>query len=184
MMKKSILLMILCSVVSFNSVAGDKALQNYVQLEYQGMDPATQALIYEGTSTGEIGTGTLEIKVFPFQVTDSTLHFSANWSFMDDSGASMTGANSGRLDLGALTIHERGIVLSCTEELSNLCGCPFRFEGMASDNEFIPYVTTAYGQSSIFVDKDNDCIGTSGKDRGKDKYKHKTKKKDQHKNKH
>ena len=181
-MKQNILLMILLSVVSFTSVAGTKALQNDVQLVFLGQDPETQALIYEGTSTGEIGSGRLEILVFPFNLTDGLLHFSASWSFFDDSGASMTGANSGRLDLGTLDIQENGVILSCFGELSNLCGCRFRFEGMASDGEFIPQLTTAYGQSSIFVEKDDDCIYKTKKDKKKDKDKHKEtgKEKDKH----
>ena len=176
-MKKNIALMLLLSVVSFtsfadkvaNKVPDKKVLQNNEQLVFLGVDPETQGLMYEGTSTGEIGTGTLDIMVFPFQITNSELYFSANWSFKDDDGASMTGANSGRLDLGSLAIHEKGIVLSCFGKLSDMCGCPFRFDGMASDSEFIPNLTTAEGQSSIFIEKDDDCIGKTGKNKNKHK---------------
>jgi hypothetical protein len=180
-MKKSILLMLLLSVFSVASFADKKALQNDVQILFLGIDEASQGLIYEGTSTGELGTGRLEILVYPFNMTESELHFSASWSFIDDnSGASMTGANSGRLNFGTLAIEERGVVLTCFGELSSLCGCPFRFKGVASDNEFIPNLTTAYGQSSIIVEKDDDCISES--DKHKDKHKHKEKDKDKNKN--
>jgi len=164
MNRKLVLLVILFSLVSFTSNADTELLKNDVQLVFMGVDPATQALIFEGTSIGEFGSGAVKILTSPFKQIDTQLYLSSQWTFSDASGASMTGANSSRLELGSLVILERGTVLTCFGGLSHLCGCAFQFEGIASDSEFIPYVTTVTAQASIAAVEGGDCIATSDDD--------------------
>lgn len=167
---KLALLITLLSLVSFTSNADTKVLKNDVQLVFMDVDPITQGLIFEGTSIGGYGTGTVKILTFPFKQIDTQLYLSSQWSFSDASGSSMTGANSSRLDLGSLAVLERGTVLTCFGELSHLCGCTFSFEGMMSDIEFIPHVTTVSAQARIYSAKNGDCLARSNK-KDKDKYK-------------
>ena len=167
---KLVLLITLLSLASFTSNAGTKVLKNDVQLVFMGVDPITQGLIFEGTSIGEYGTGTVKALGFLFNQIDTQLYLSAQWTFSDVSGASMTGANSGRLDAVSLDFIERGTVLTCFGELSHFCGCTFLREGMVSDVAFIPYVTTLSAQASIYSAKNGDCLARSNK-KDKDKYK-------------
>jgi len=164
MNRKLVLLVILLSLVSFTSNADTEVLKNDVQLVFMGVDPATHGLILEGTSIGEYGSGTVKVLAFPFKLADTQLHVSAQWTFSDASGATMTGANSGRLDLGSLVFRERGTVLTCFGSISHLCGCAFRLEGVSSDSEFIPHVTTLQAEASIAAVEGGDCIATSDDD--------------------
>ncbi len=160
MNRKHVLSVILLSLISFTSNADTEVLKNDVQLVFMGVDPATHGLIFEGTSIGEYGSGAVKVLVFPYKLIDTQQFISTRWSFSNASGASITGASSGYLDLVTLDIRERGTVLTCFGELSHLCSCAFRFKGMASDSEFIPYVSTVHAQESITTVEGGDCIAS------------------------
>lgn len=165
MTRKLTLILILLSLIPLTGNADSRVLKNDVQLTFKGADPVTNGLILEGTSIGEYGSGTVRVLAFPFKLVDDQLSVSAQWTFTDASGASMTGANSGRLDLGSLTLRERGTVLTCFGELSHLCGCPFSLKGFMSglsgDLDFIPEVTSVYARASITPAKRGDCFSRS-----------------------
>ena len=170
MNRKIILLVISLSLVPFISHADDtEVLKNDVQLVVTAVDQVTRELTLEGTSIGEYGSGAVKVSAFPFDQIDTQLYVTAQWTFTDASGATMTGANSGRLDLGTLIFKERGIITTCFKELRHFCGCAFQLEGMASDNNFIPFVTTLHGTASLTTVEGGDCIVGSDDDEGEDK---------------
>lgn len=168
MNRKIILLAISLCLASFpfTSHADDdtEVLKNDVQLVFTGIDPATRGLMFEGTSIGEYGPGTVEILTFPFKLIDTQLYLASQWTFTLASGASVMGHNSSRLDLISLQILERGTVITCFGELSHLCGCAFQFDGIVSDSQFIPHVTTVAATSGITIVEGGDCIAISDDD--------------------
>ncbi len=170
MNRKIILLFISLCLVPFISHADDtEVLENDVQLVFMGVDPATQGLLFEGTSIGEYGSGTVKILGFPFKLIDTQLYFAIQWTLTAASGDSVTGSSSSRLDLISLQILERGTIITCFGEFSHLCGCTFQLVGIVSDSEFIPHVTTVSAKSGVTVVEGGDCFARSDEDEDEDK---------------
>lgn len=155
---RSVFVVILLSLISFASHADTDVLRNDVQLVFKGADPVTGELIFEGTSIGEYGAGNVRVFGFLFGTDGSQLFVTSQWSFAEPSGAFMTGATSGRVELASLGFFERGTILTCFEGLSDLCGCAFQLEGTLTDLAFIPDVTSISGRSGISVPEDGDCL--------------------------
>ena len=155
---------ILLSLVSFASHADTNKLQNDVQLVFTGWDSATGASIFEGSSIGDYGAGSVRVLGFIFGQSESEIFITSQWSFVEPPVSQMTGATSGRVQLGNLAFFERGIVLRCFGGLSDLCGCPFQLEGFLTDLGFVEDVTAVYGTATITVPEDGDCLTRSDDD--------------------
>ena len=161
---KLLVSIILLSFVSFASHADTNELQNDVQLVFTGWDSATGASVFEGYSIGDYGTGAVRVLGFIFGQSESEISITSQWSFEEPQVSQMTGATSGRVQLADLAFFERGIVLSCFEDLSDLCGCPFQLEGFLTDLGFVEDVTTVYGTATITVPEEGDCLSRSNDD--------------------
>ena len=161
---RSVFSVILLSLISFASHADTDVLRNDVQLVFKGANPATGELIFEGSSIGDYGAGSVRVFGFLFGAGDNQLFVTSQWSFAEPSGAFMTGATSGRVELASLSFFERGTILTCFEGLSDLCGCAFQLEGSLTDLAFIPDVTSISGRAGISVPEGGDCLANPDAD--------------------
>ena len=158
---------ILLNLVPFAGNADTNVLENDVQLVFKGPDSATGGLVFEGTSIGDYGSGVVTVLGAVFGGSSSQLFVTNQFSFDEASGASLTGATSGRVQLDSLNFFERGTILTCFDELSDLCGCAFRLEGFLSGVEFVPEptfipdVTTLNATASISVPEGGQCLAPS-----------------------
>lgn len=121
------------------------ALRNDVQLTMVGVNPLNGNLVLEGTSLGEMGSGTLTVEVGIISMTEDMCLIVANWTRALYDGEVVTGVNFGHVNLHSLSLIENGVVLTGTGAYQAQVGHKFRVRGSVNNLYFLPGITQVTG---------------------------------------
>lgn len=124
---------------------------------FEGVDPETGELIFEGYRTGEI-PGELSIRVVLARQTGVALHLLTSWTLTTPWGEAIRGENTAILSTASLHFREHGVIVDATGSLDELIGDFVVIHGQFSDLGFIPGVmqvdgTATYVPSQKFREK-------------------------------
>lgn len=106
------------------------------ELTFQGINPQTGALQWEGDRSGEL-PGHLVIEAMITGETVNSIRFQATWTFTSEKG-SMRGNNIGIVNTATLHIEEHGEVTETSIDLNDYEGSFLLLQGYLSDLDFIP----------------------------------------------
>lgn len=116
---------------------------------FEGIDPNTGELIFEGFRTGEI-SGELSARVLLTKQTGVALHLLTRWTVTTPWGEIIRGENTALLNTASFHFREHGVIVEATGSLAELIGNFIVVHGQFSDLDFIPGVTEVTAQA-IYV---------------------------------